>query len=134
MHIRRARRGQALVETALVLPVLLMILFITADLARALMAQVCLMNAAREGARYACGHPTDTNGIKLRVEAEVSGAAVLGTAIVGSEITVSTRVDPTPLGGTETTVTVTYPFPLLMGYLLNRATVTVTGACTWSVG
>jgi Flp pilus assembly protein TadG len=49
----RRRRGQALVEFALVLPLLLLLLVGLFDLGRAVFAYNTLTNAAREGARIA---------------------------------------------------------------------------------
>jgi Flp pilus assembly protein TadG len=49
---RRDHRGQALVEFALVLPILLLLIFGLVDLGRAIYAQNALSEAAREGARY----------------------------------------------------------------------------------
>ncbi|MPZ23852.1 MAG: pilus assembly protein [Dehalococcoidia bacterium] len=48
---RRSERGQAMVEFALVLPLLLVLAFGIMDFGRALQAYVTINNAAREGAR-----------------------------------------------------------------------------------
>lgn len=48
---RRADRGAAAVETALVLPLLLMVVFAMIDFGRMLNAQIRVTEAAREGAR-----------------------------------------------------------------------------------
>jgi Flp pilus assembly protein TadG len=50
------RRGQALVEFALVLPIFLIMLMAVVDIGRAIWAQNSLAAAAREGARYAIVH------------------------------------------------------------------------------
>jgi Flp pilus assembly protein TadG len=47
------RQGQALVEMALILPIMLLILLATIDFGRAYYAGVAMTGAAREGARYA---------------------------------------------------------------------------------
>jgi hypothetical protein len=53
-HFSRARtRGQALVEFALILPVLLMILMVLIEAARVFSAWLIVENVAREAARYA---------------------------------------------------------------------------------
>jgi Flp pilus assembly protein TadG len=49
----RSRRGQALVEFALVIPIFLLVLVAIFDLGRAVFAYNTLTNAAREGARIA---------------------------------------------------------------------------------
>jgi Flp pilus assembly protein TadG len=53
LTIFRHRRGQSLVETALVLPVLALLTFGLLDFGRAYYFQVAITNAAREGARTA---------------------------------------------------------------------------------
>jgi Flp pilus assembly protein TadG len=50
---RRGQRGQSLVETALVLPILLIILLGIFDFGRAVFAYNAISNAAREAARVA---------------------------------------------------------------------------------
>jgi TadE-like protein len=50
---RQKRRGQALVEFALVIPIFLLLLIALFDLGRAVFAYNTLTNAAREGARLA---------------------------------------------------------------------------------
>lgn len=53
---RTAGRGQALVETALVLPIFLMLLAGIVDMGRAVWATTSLNSAAREAARFAIVH------------------------------------------------------------------------------
>src|SRR5262245_34479575 len=52
-HRDRARRGQALVEFALVFPIFLLLMMGVFDLGRAVFAYNSVTNAAREGARLA---------------------------------------------------------------------------------
>lgn len=54
----RDQRGATLVEFALVAPVLILVLVVCLDFARALNAYVTVASASREGARYATVHPT----------------------------------------------------------------------------
>jgi hypothetical protein len=57
--LRRPRtRGQALVELAIILPVLLLVVLMALDLGRVFFGWVGLNNAARIGASYAAAHPT----------------------------------------------------------------------------
>lgn len=53
---RNARRGTALIETALILPVCLLFIFGIMEYGRYLMMVHLINNATREGARYAVSH------------------------------------------------------------------------------
>ncbi len=66
----RARRGQAFVELALGLPLMLLIMLGTLDLGQMFVGYVQLRNGCREAASYGARHPTDTPGIESRVTAE----------------------------------------------------------------
>ena len=65
------RRGQALVEFALIVPVFLMIAFATIDFGMAFNASLTISNAAREGARAGVTNPT-TTAVQNRVR-DVAG-------------------------------------------------------------
>ena len=88
---QQTRKGQSLVEFALILPVLLVILVILADLSRSIAARVALSNAAREGARYAALYPDDIIGIRNRVLLEYnnSGMGVTGMELLYENIMIS---------------------------------------------
>lgn len=58
--IRTAERGQALVEFALILPVVVVLLLGVFDLARVVFASTTLSAAVREGTRYAITHGADS--------------------------------------------------------------------------
>ena len=55
---RRRRRGQGLVEFALILPVFLFFLLLAVDFGRLLFTYIQLSNTAREAAAYAAFNPT----------------------------------------------------------------------------
>lgn len=57
--LSRKEDGQALVEFALVLPLLLLILCGIIDFGWMFYSQLSVQNACREGARYACVHSAD---------------------------------------------------------------------------
>lgn len=59
MKVLRNKRGQALVEFALILPLLMLILLGIVEFALILSNQLILENAAREGSRYAVLGATD---------------------------------------------------------------------------
>ena len=84
---RRAdSRGQALVELALVLPVLLLVLVAAGDLARVFAARVTIESAARAGALEAATHPSSfvedqpcdavSNRVMCAVLTESGGGAI----------------------------------------------------------
>ncbi len=52
-YLRRSERGQAIVETALVLPVIMLLLLMMVDGGRVFHAWIVVTNGAREGARAA---------------------------------------------------------------------------------
>ena len=56
-------RGQALVEMALVLPLLVLLLVMAIDFGRVFFGHVALENAARIGADFAAGHADAWNGV-----------------------------------------------------------------------
>ena len=77
--------GQRMAELALVLPLLLLLFgFGMLELERARYVQSTIVNAARDGARFAATDPTNTQGIQNHV---VTSAAGLG--LTASDITVS---------------------------------------------
>ncbi len=56
-RLRRSRRGQGLVEFAIILPFLMLVLLMAVDFGRVFFGWVGLANASRIGASYAAGHP-----------------------------------------------------------------------------
>jgi Flp pilus assembly protein TadG len=64
---RRRRRGQSLVEFAVVLPVFLLILAGVLDFGLGLYSQMTIINAAREGARLGVVEPGNVSAIHDRV-------------------------------------------------------------------
>jgi Flp pilus assembly protein TadG len=114
------------VETALVLPILILLLAIVVDAGRLFDASIVLVQAAREGARFATVKPDlGVEGIKQLVVDEVTGS--------GTNITHMSNFSKANVGvsefneaSTEVTVTVWYDFPLWFGGVLGLDTVTVT--------
>jgi len=103
---RRGEQGVALLEAALVLPILLMLVMGTVDLGRAVYIRNALANAARDGARFAIVDPRNTTCIKT-VAARYSSLANLtasdvtvtppGTFDLGQPITVAVQSDYRPI-------------------------------------
>jgi Flp pilus assembly protein TadG len=110
---RSQHRGQALVETALILPLFLVLLLGVVDMGRAVWATTSLASAAREAARFAIVHG-----------GAVSTVCPVGPPSVDTNIPTASASCPYPspskqsivdaaisaaiAGGTNTTVTVCY--------------------------
>ena len=107
-------RGQAVVELALILPILLLCCMGMLDFGRGLNAWGVMQNAAREGAFFAAKNPHDTtlaSDVKTVVLAEASpllSAATVGNIVVSGPST----LDGTLIEKTDS-VTVTYNFQLV---------------------
>jgi Flp pilus assembly protein TadG len=117
--------GQALVEAALVFPVLLLIMLAVVDFGRAYYTGVALMNAAREGARVGVDVQTSDATIRQRVK-----DAALPVVVSDSQITIT----PSPRGpansGQPIRVQVAVPVQLYTAFLAERlgfAAITVRG-------
>jgi len=77
--MKRGQRSQALIEFALVSPVLLLLLFGIVDIGRAVFYYDTVSHAAREGARVAvrASNPLPTNAdVLATVSAQIIGAPV----------------------------------------------------------
>lgn len=108
-HARR--RGQGLVEFALVAPLMIFMLLITVDFARAYSAYIEVSNAARAGAIFGARSAELAND-----DDAVRDAALLETpTIYGSAPTVTPDLDTDAGGYPRISVTVEYDFsPLII--------------------
>lgn len=104
---RKNRKGAAVVEFALIAPILFLLVFGMIEFGRMIMVQQVLTNAAREGARLAVlDSPTPTAG---PVTAAVRN--YLQTAGIASATVTINPPEPTTAGyGAPITVTVSVPF------------------------
>lgn len=105
MSLRRwikNNRGQALVELALVLPILLLILFGIIEFGRVYNSNIIVANSAREGARVGVVGSTDSEIIAKVKET----ASTLNTSKLTINITPSSS---SRVRGASLTVTVQYP-------------------------
>ncbi|MEW6183388.1 MAG: TadE/TadG family type IV pilus assembly protein [Bacillota bacterium] len=87
--------GQALVEFALVVPLLLLVIFGTIEFGRIYHAQLTVASAAREGARKAAV-TSDTNEIETAIE---NAAATLNITTVTSNSSITTYPTVCPSSG-----------------------------------
>ena len=134
---RRGERGQSLVETALLLPVFVLILIVIFDLGRAVYAYSTIGNAARSGGRVAIVDQTPAN-IRERAIAEgvALGLTDANVRICYEEPDSTTRTCPTnsvncdPLDiGCLALVEVEYSFAALtplVGNIVGNFTMTST--------
>ena len=101
---RAKRRGAAVVEFAVVAPVLLLFVLGIIEFGRMVMAQQLITNAAREGARIAIVPGSSTSQVTSKVSSYLSTASISGA---------TTTVSPDPSAatyGSTVTVTVSLPF------------------------
>jgi len=119
-RVCRGEKGQSLVETALVLPLLLLLLAIAVDCGRAFRAYVIITNAAREGVRAASRFPDSPDHL---IEAAVVGEAPdSGVALDGSNVVID------GLGGQPgdtICVTVSYELATILGGILGVPSITL---------
>jgi Flp pilus assembly protein TadG len=130
---RRRERGQSLVETAIVFPILLLLLAAVVDFGRAFDAYIVLTNAAREGARWGSVNPE----LSVADVGQIVVDDVLGS---GTNVTQMTGFydDPDDPDADDNVkiygqleeldfvrVTVTYEFPLWFGRLIGVPEVTL---------
>jgi Flp pilus assembly protein TadG len=73
----RDRRGQSMIEYALILPLMVLVVAGIFDLGRAFYASISITNAAREGARYGTLHPNDYPGIKTAAVNEAQSSNIV---------------------------------------------------------
>jgi len=139
---RNRPAGQALVEFALIIPVLLFIIIGIIDLGRAFHAYIAITNASREGARYAtrpgvktddlytyegkcdcagatCFDPSINLTLKDIVIVEAAGA---GIDLIRSNICFYVKEGNPPNGihGDPMRVTVRYELDLIMGWFFSQ--------------
>jgi Flp pilus assembly protein TadG len=108
----RQKRGQSVVEFALVIPILLLVLFGITEFGRAWATQNVLTSAAREGARLAVVTEPNVPLVTQRVTTVCAAAGIAPTGI--------TVVPPDPFDPERrVTVTVTTNFQVLTGSILG---------------
>ena len=119
-------RGQSLVETAIIFPLLLLLLAAVVDFGRAFDAYIVLTNAAREGARWGSVKPELTvDEVKQFVVDDVQGSGTNIAQLDGFTAD-NVTVEGQEAGSTVVKVTVTYDFDLWFGQLIGFSQVTLT--------
>jgi len=132
---RRRSRGQALVEFALVLPVLLLFFAAALDGGRLFYAQVSLSNMAREGAFEAARTQGDATAVTQRVQLEARHSGVLD--VTPTDIRVVCTAGCAQTLGSRVTVSVDARFnlvtPVLTPFFGGSFQVTLTRDATAQV-
>jgi Flp pilus assembly protein TadG len=106
-------RGQSLLETAMTLPLLLLVSVGIFEFGRAYQTWQVLTNAAREGARVAVLPSTTTDQAVARVQQYLTSGQIpdptsAGVAVTPGSVTMGAATVPTSV------VTVTYPFSFVV--------------------
>jgi Flp pilus assembly protein TadG len=124
-HRFRDEGGQAAVEFALVLPLLLIVLFAVVEFARAYNAYNDLNQMAADGARFAAvaRYPGDSQLISDEADTNVARAATLTVVYSGGSCSV----------GGSVTVSATAPITLARVLKLSPATINLNGKATMRV-
>ncbi|MBN2045267.1 MAG: pilus assembly protein [Anaerolineales bacterium] len=127
---RGRRSGQALVEFALALPLVLLLIFGVLEFGRAFQIKIVLENAAREGVHYLIYDRDDPgDGFPNTIAAVMAESQNSGVEIVSTDVTVQCLdavgdpITTSPLCPTGSTaeVIVTHPFNVaLFGYFLGE--------------
>ena len=99
LHDRERRRGAALVEMALVLPIFVSVVLGIVEFGRAMMVAQLLTNASREGARMGAMDATTNTEVIDSVKDFVSRSAGVNASHVSVSITVEPAAgNPNPSG------------------------------------
>lgn len=117
------QRGTAIVEFAVILPLLLAILFAIIEFGYVFMIRQSLQHAAREGCRFASLQTSTDSGIMARVDEAMAPTGVSGYSVT---LTHATQADPVE------TVTVSIPYGdvSLVGGFFGTYNYDLTGVCS----
>ena len=107
----RSERGAALVEAAMIMPLIMLISVGIFEFGRAYQSSQVLTNAAREGARLAVLEGRTDAEVRARVNKYVTDGGLI--SLSDANIQVNRTV---PLAGSTTasTVTITYPYTFMV--------------------
>ena len=133
------KRGQAVLETALITVVMLLLFAGAVDVGRMFYHYIAVTNAAREGARTASRLPCDPalaasrNAVRNAIVASaIAEAGATGTPILAANVTITP--DPVATGcaaaGTPIRVTVAFDYTNIFSNLLGSAGVRLTNQAT----
>jgi Flp pilus assembly protein TadG len=144
MMRKRKEQGQALVEFVLVLPVFVLLLVSIFDLGHAIWSNDALSNAAREGARYAIVHGTNSGAPATKQQ--VKNVAIEWAASAATSVNVTVcywsinqcagdvdEANATEDRGMKVSVTVTANVPLAVPAFFGLGSVSLSSTSTMLV-
>lgn len=114
VRFRRDARGQALLEMALTLPILLLVSIGIVEFGRAYQTWQVLTNAAREGARIAVLPGTDDAAVTSRVQTYMSDGQLSNYGGASIAITRDNTINIGAGTATASRVTISYPFTFMV--------------------
>jgi Flp pilus assembly protein TadG len=122
--------GQAVVEFAVILPVLLLVLFGILQFGIVFNNYIQVTSAAREGARKAA--TSRALGVTAAESAATTSARNAAASLNQSNLTITFPNSPTFVQGTDVTVKVQYPYSVsIMGLVVSSGS--LTGSTTMRV-
>jgi Flp pilus assembly protein TadG len=107
----RSERGAALIEAAMIMPMILLISVGIFEFGRAYQTSQVLTNAAREGARLAVLEGRTDGDVRARVNQYVTDGGLI--ALSDANIQINRTVALTA-SSTASTVTITYPYTFMV--------------------
>lgn len=111
-HLQAGRRGQALVETAIALPLILLLSLAAFDLGRGIVAHIALTEATQEGSLYATHEYGSFASASAAEAAVATRITTSSTSDSVSGATVETACSASPAPGTIQ-VRSTYELPVI---------------------
>ncbi len=111
------RRGQSIVEFAIVFPLFLLLVMMIVDFGRAIWYYNAISNGAREGARYAIINSPDRTDAVIK---QFVREKAVGVPLVDADITITPAVTRTPMDPVEVSVSFQFtPITPLVGDLIG---------------
>ena len=110
----RSERGAALIEAAIIIPLLLLVAVVIFEFGRAFETWQVMTNAAREGARIAVLPNPQPGAVDARVRSYLDVGLLSNVSLVHVDVDRAVQI---PIGATTATgsrVTVTYPFEFIV--------------------
>lgn len=134
-RLRTRRSGQALVEFALIAPILLLLVLGVVEFGRALQVYLVVTDAAREGARNAAiaNDAITQDSVVLRINQHLEAARIDTASAIKSTSGARWDADYVTNGPVRVTIQLPYTFAVirgLMGWSGTDATITMRTAIT----